>query len=277
MTVNSRVVRSFIACNPEVVDIPLKEGLCIQILPSVADLPKARKYQFAAYLAAEDLLLVWDDDAANLIKRAKAIESELMDLVWMSNQEAEEEEMNEKPNRHTVFELDAESGEAIPEHRSTNLMNSILVAWTLIIVITLLGLAARSLAVEISVDHGYIRLAFLALVPVQIFFTLVCTHVFFRPQLIFPVFRTGHRRLCRSVRWSRTTDAAQLQILLCHMFATTPSRWSSSYHYPMSRVQRRPCRSHRPYSQVNQTSHFDLRTSRRVGKYARQRRRSSDY
>ena len=271
MTVNSRVVRSFVVCNPEVVDIPLKEGLCIQILPSVADLPKARKYQFAAYLAAEDLLLVWDDDAANLIKRAKAIESELMDLVWMSNQEPEEEEMNEKPNRRTVFELDAESGEPIPEHRSTNLMNSILVAWTLVIVITLLGLAARSLAVEISVDHGYIRLAFLALVPVQIFFTLVCTFVFFRPPLILAVLCTSHRRLCRSVRWSSTTDAAQFQILLCHMFATTSSRWPSSYYHPMSCVQRRTCRSHRPHSQVYQTSHFDLRTSGRLGKYARQR------
>ena len=174
MTVNSRVVRSFVASCPNAVDVPLKDGLRVQILPSIIDLPKARKYQFAAFVAAEELLIVWDDDAANLIQRAKAIESELMELIWRGNQEyGEDEETNEKTNRNTVFELDPESGEPIPEERPTNLMNTILVAFTLIIVITLLGLAARSLAVQISVDHSFSRLLFLALVPVQIFFTLV--------------------------------------------------------------------------------------------------------
>ncbi len=176
MTVNSRVVRSFVASCPNAVDVPLKDGLRVQILPSVADFSKARKYQFAAFLAAEELLVVWDDDAANLIKRAKAIESELMELIWRSNHPVDEDEqMNEKALRSTAIDLDPESGDPIPEDRPTNLMNSILVASTLIIVITLLGLAARSLAVEISVDRDYIRLAFLALVPVQIFFTLVCS------------------------------------------------------------------------------------------------------
>ena len=184
MTVNSRVVRSFVASCPNAVDVPLKDGLRVQILHSVADLAKARKYQFAAFLAAEELLVVWDDDAANLIKRAKAIESELMELIWRSNHpEGEDEEMNEKAMRSTVVDLDPESGDPIPEDRPTNLMNSILVAFTLIIVIVLLGLAARSLAVEISVDRGYVRLAFLALVPVQIFFTLVCfTDALFAPD-----------------------------------------------------------------------------------------------
>jgi hypothetical protein len=175
MTVNSRVVRSFVASCPDAVDVPLRDDLRVQILPSVADLPEARKNQFAAFLAAEGLLVVWDDDPANLIKRAKAIESELMELIWRSNQEDDEaDDMNEKgPVRTRATGLDPESGDPIPEDRPTNLLNTILVAFTLAIVITLLGLAARSLAVEISVDHDYVRLAFLALVPVQIFFTLV--------------------------------------------------------------------------------------------------------
>jgi hypothetical protein len=175
MTVNSRVVRSLIASTREAADdIPLKNGLRIQILQSVLDLPRARKNQFAAYIAAEELLIVWDDDASNLVNRAKAIESELMDLIWESGQQEEDGEVkNEKAWRTTVLELDPESGDPVPEERPTNLMNSVLVAFCLAIVITLLGLAARSLAVEISVDHNYLRLSFLALVPVQIFFTLV--------------------------------------------------------------------------------------------------------
>ncbi|KAK5311800.1 hypothetical protein LTR93_011598 [Exophiala xenobiotica] len=56
-------------------------------------------------------------------------------------------------------------------------MNTVLVAFTLIIVIALLGLACRSLAIEIAVDKSYLRLAFLSLVPVQIFFTLFFAQV----------------------------------------------------------------------------------------------------
>ncbi|KAI9874371.1 MAG: hypothetical protein M1823_007701, partial [Watsoniomyces obsoletus] len=144
MTVNSRVVRSFVASCPDAVDVPLRDDLRVQILPSVADLPKARKNQFAAFLAAEGLLVVWDDDPANLIKRAKAIESELMELIWRSNQEGgEDDDTNEKgPVRTIATGLDPESGDPIPEDRPTNLLNTILVAFTLAIVITLLGLAA---------------------------------------------------------------------------------------------------------------------------------------
>jgi hypothetical protein len=175
MTVNSRVMRSIVTSSPDAIDIPMKNGLRIQILPCIDDLARAKKNQFAAFIAEEELLVVWDDNANNLVKRAKAIEAELMEIVWGNDEEDEGEDMIEEKNgiKRKTVELDFESGELIPEYRPTNLMNTILVAFTLIIVITLLGLAFRSLATEIAVDHGYIRLAFVALVPVQIFFTLV--------------------------------------------------------------------------------------------------------
>lgn len=170
MTVNSRLVRTFVASSPEAIDIPLQNGLRLQILPSLNNMPQARKHQSAAFCAAEGLLVVWDDDPKNLVGRAKAIESQVIDMVWHTANEGEgAQPYDEKGD----IQLDSESGEAMLEQRPTNLMNTILVACTLIIVITLLGLAARSLAVEISVDKGFVRLAFLALVPVQIFFTLV--------------------------------------------------------------------------------------------------------
>jgi hypothetical protein len=170
MTVNSRVTRAFVQSSPETREVPLKAGLRIQILPDMHHLPLARKYHFAAFVAAEELLVVWDDNASNLIGRAQAIESALTELVWGNpDDEEEEEEQNEKDEH----QLDPESGDPIPEERPTNLINTILVAFTLVIVIVLLGLAARSLAVEIAVDRNFLRLAFLALVPVQIFFTLV--------------------------------------------------------------------------------------------------------
>jgi hypothetical protein len=175
MTVHSRVIKTFLAWSPNATDVPLMNGLRVQILPTIYDLPRARKHQFAAFLASDALLIVWDDDPSHLLERAEAIESELMKLVWQAGALQETGEVTDEKiiSRVTGFEVDRESGKIISEQRPTNLMNTILVACTLVIIMTLLGLGFRSVAVEVAVDKGYIRLAFLALTPVQVFFTLV--------------------------------------------------------------------------------------------------------
>ena len=171
MTVNSRVIRTYLAWSPDAIDVPLADGLRMQIVPTLDGLPRARKHQFAAFIASERLLVVWDDDPSNIVARASSIESELMQLVWQSGQSSEDSlSIFEKD---PGLDRDTEAGVTVSEHRATNLMNTILVAFTLIIVITLLGMAGRSLTVEIAIDHSYLRLAFLSLIPVQIFFTLV--------------------------------------------------------------------------------------------------------
>jgi heme/copper-type cytochrome/quinol oxidase subunit 4 len=182
MTVHSRVIKTFLAWSPGATDVPLMNGLRIQILPTISALPRARKHQFAAFVASDGLLIVWDDDPSHLMGRAETIESELMELVWKAGapQEAGEANHEKGATRATEFEFDKESGEIFPEQRPTNLMNSILVAFTLVIILTLLGLSFRSVAVEAAVDKGYTRLAFLALTPVQVFFTLV------RSAALFP-------------------------------------------------------------------------------------------
>jgi len=169
MTVNSRVIKTFLQWSPEAVDVPLLNGLRIQILPTIEDLPRARKHQFAAFVASEALLVVWDDEALHLVQRAKAIESELMELVWKTGDTEEEEK---KDANVAVYEIDEESGEIIPEKRGLHLQNTVLVALTLMLIMTTLGAGARQLAIETDSDGTYIRLALLLLTPVQIFFTL---------------------------------------------------------------------------------------------------------
>ncbi|KAK4947938.1 hypothetical protein LTR10_013446 [Elasticomyces elasticus] len=176
MTVNSRVIKTFLAWAPETTDVPLMNGLRVQILPTIQDLPRARKYQFAAFIASESLLVVWDDEPANVVKRANSIEAQLMELVWQTGEAGEHEDISNEKGGNSSVSIDSELGEG-PEDRPTNLMNTILVAFTLIIVVVLLGLACRSLAIEISVDKSYLRLAFLSLVPIQIFFTLFFAQV----------------------------------------------------------------------------------------------------
>src|ERR1700761_7537535 len=155
MTVNSRVIKTFLAWAPEATDVPLMNGLRVQILPTIADLPRARKHQFAAFIAADALLVVWDDDPSNVMKRSTAIESQLMELVWHTGEAGDDEEESNEKGGGVRTSIDSESGDIVAEHRSTNLMNTILVAFTLIIVVTLPGLACRSLAAEIAVDGSY--------------------------------------------------------------------------------------------------------------------------
>ncbi|KAF7954180.1 hypothetical protein EAE96_005311 [Botrytis aclada] len=169
MTVNSRVIKTFLDCSPEAIDVPLLEGLRIQIIPSMEDLPRARKHQFAAFIASEALLVVWDDDALNLIERAKKIQGELMELVWKLEEEIKEEK---KDPDVTTVPVDEETGRPLPQTRALHLQNTILVTLTLILIITTLGLGLRQITIETSVDKHYTRYALLILSPIQIFFTL---------------------------------------------------------------------------------------------------------
>ncbi len=61
MTINSRVVKTLLACSPDATNVPLKNGLRVQVLPSIETLRYARRAQSAAFVAAEGLLVVWDD------------------------------------------------------------------------------------------------------------------------------------------------------------------------------------------------------------------------
>src|SRR5271167_2809990 len=175
MTVNSRVIKTFLQWSPDAVDVPLLNGLRIQILPTVEDLPRARKHQFAAFVASEALLVVWDDEALHLVQRAKAIENELMELVWSTGEPGDE--ITEKGPVTTSYEVDEESGDIIPTERPLHIENAVLVGFTLILVVTTLGAGARQLAIAVAVDGSYLRLALLLLTPIQIFFTLFFAQV----------------------------------------------------------------------------------------------------
>ena len=61
MTVNSRVIKTFLSWSPNAIDVPLKNGLRVQVVPTMDDLVRARKLQFAAFIAHDGLLVVWDD------------------------------------------------------------------------------------------------------------------------------------------------------------------------------------------------------------------------
>ena len=173
ITVTSGTIETFLAYNPTAKTVPLDDrGLSVQIVSTLPDLARAQKMQYAAFVASEGLLVVWDDDPMHIIARADNIEKKLTGLVWASNGSRIIVD-GEKGSRVAVMEVDSETGLVVPQERPTFLLNTVLVAFTLTLIVTVVGAGFREIAIEISVDKNMLRLAFLALTPVQVFFSLV--------------------------------------------------------------------------------------------------------
>ena len=205
--------------------------------------------------------MVWDDDPENIVKRAKSIEDELMDLVWQTGEPEEMEDNNEKKDAMvTTLEIDPESGEVRPEHRSTNLLNTILVGFTMVIVTVMLGAGFREVAIETVIDHNYLRMAFLLLTPVQIFFTLVSNALDLTaiPTDIGIVLFPGHCRVYRSMHWPRSTNANEFQVLFSQEACASSKSFPTSCHDSVPSLQGRSPERHRANRQVHQRSHVDI-------------------
>lgn len=289
MTVNSRIVPNYLSWCPNAVDLPVGEGLRVQVLANVEALPSARKAHCAAFIASKGLLLVWDDskphsqsillvsinsppDPNNVFSRAKRIEKELMALTWEAQVA---DSYNEKdPAGVTGEELDEESGDAVTSERPTHLLNTILVGFTLFLIMIMLGAGFRQIAIEVAVDDWWLRCAFILLTPVQIFFTLVRKT---KPQDQVtvshrkPVLRPSHHRLPSANRRTHQANARELALLLRHPPSPHQRPPAPARHHQVSRVQRRPGRGHRAHGQVAQTSYLDIRDAGCYCEYLRQR------
>lgn len=76
-----------------------------------------------------------------------------------------------QPSAAVDGDFDIESGR--PKERPILLWNAIIVACTLILTLTLMGLGTRALAQEVRVDGSYTRLALIIVIPPEIFISLV--------------------------------------------------------------------------------------------------------
>lgn len=170
MTVNTMVVDTYLSHNPDATEVPLDDGRFVQILASFEDLPRARRHQYAAFIVEESALVVWDDEPLNICTRASGIVKNMTDMVWSGQKIGA---TNEKESAVQVVEVDEESGEIVPQKRRIVLLNSIYVALTIVLIVSVLGAGFREIVIEVAVDKNMMRLAFLALTPIQVFFTLV--------------------------------------------------------------------------------------------------------
>lgn len=178
MTVQTRVMKIFLA-RQNAIHMPLANGLQLQVLPSIEYLPRCQKHQFAAFIQDRQMLIVWDDEPKSLLDRAARIEESLMRMIWGDGEQLYEKQEEKKNINASTVELPdgivtpSELEEAlIVENRPTKLLNSVFVGLTLTLLVAALGSGWRNLAIEVSADGSYTRLALLAATPCQVFVSL---------------------------------------------------------------------------------------------------------
>lgn len=181
MTVSTPVTRTILESTAyvELDHVPMPNGLQVQVLKTMSDLPRCQIHHFAAFLEDLMILVVWDDDPEHLLQRAENLEAKFVRMIWGERGEQTEGDEKDDPKAledgatEVVDPATLEEGTAGQEERPVMFVSSIIVACTICLAVTCMGFGWRRLAMECKVDKTYLRLALLLLAPVQLFFSMV--------------------------------------------------------------------------------------------------------
>ena len=192
ITVSTDVIQTYLN-NIDTLFVPLADGRRIQVLQDISGLARSKKHHFAAFIKQPDpKLIVWHDDPEQVVARAEQIEQLLVANLWRGDAKLEQ---SRPPSPRSaaatpgpdgkpmflppVFRIkekevvaNAEEGQDVEMvfcdlPRKTRLYQSILIGITGLLCLTAIGAGWRYVAIEIQVDKNYMRLAFLVVVPFQ--------------------------------------------------------------------------------------------------------------
>ncbi|EAQ85856.1 hypothetical protein CHGG_07109 [Chaetomium globosum CBS 148.51] len=193
MTVNTPVVRALLDSIIHKTDldyVPLPDGLRVQVLRTMADLPRGQLHHFAAFVEDARMLVVWDDEPEKLLSRVQTLEARFIEIIWGNgDDEGEEDDAGgEKKGGAAVAVQELDPGqleEALAgERRPVRLESAFMVGLTLALWIVCPALGWRWLAYQSVVDGTYLRFALLASAPAQLFVSL-----FFFQSIITSLFQ----------------------------------------------------------------------------------------
>ncbi|KAI4212163.1 MAG: hypothetical protein LQ351_005032 [Letrouitia transgressa] len=181
MTVSTKVI-NLILQRDDLITIPLRDGLQLQILPNIAFLPVCQRYQNAAFIKDQGILVVWGDSPKEVLAKATDIEKQMLH-VFQQGISTFDEKVDEKEGQSVnIVELGPDGGigedgygaeEGVTEKpRPIILIQALLTGISLALVIAALGTGFRWIALEVTVDHSYLRLAFAIVVPIQAWLAL---------------------------------------------------------------------------------------------------------
>jgi len=183
MTVNTRIIKLFLR-RSDVAFVPLDNNLRIQVISNITQLPQCQKHHFAAFVQEPRLLVVWDDDPNEILKRVQDLEDQLISMIW--KEEAHEDDRgtapfngSKQPSRapsmyinQTLQGTNPQDEESLRTSRPIILIQAILTAITLVLLLAAIGSGLRWIAIEIKVDKNWLRLAFVAVIPLQCWLAL---------------------------------------------------------------------------------------------------------
>lgn len=199
--------------------LPVSNGLHLQVLDGMRDLPRCHKHHFAAFIRSPAKLVVWDDHPETVLLRAETLEQMIVRHIWSIIEEEDEDEDDGKPTKRsatpaTMSVMDLEPGEA-EEPRRTKCTSCMIVAASLCLEISCLGLGWRMLALEVAVDRYYLRLLIALASPFTLFLSLVSIiqplqYVSSNPLVLLP----RHHSEPRPAIWSDKLRHHKLKKLL---------------------------------------------------------------
>ncbi|KAL6711095.1 hypothetical protein ACN47E_006970 [Coniothyrium glycines] len=185
----------FDVLEPFETELMFQNGSQIQIFESMADVATSsaiRKFQYAALIRKERLLLVWHDDLGAILSQATEIESRILALVWgtskspftgfdsaiqssanstLDNSSFEYDMFKEKAVEVNSEEVDAdvEKAEGPKESLARPLIftSSIFIGLAMVLILCLVvGLGTRQLILQTMTDKFYPRLLLLLTEPI---------------------------------------------------------------------------------------------------------------
>jgi len=170
MTIKTAVVQTYLK-EWKLPYVPLNNGQQLQVLPNISLLSKSKKHHYAVFIKDIGMLVVWDDEPSSIIHRAEQIEAHLVKSLWADAKEPiDDKSKSPSVNIEATEFSDASSAEEgrTDTPRPTVLYQAFLTAITACLIIFTLSIGWRKIAIEISIDHNYTRLAILAATPLQL-------------------------------------------------------------------------------------------------------------
>ena len=191
-TIRTNVTKVLLA-RDDIDVITLTDDRKMKIYPDIASLIDVDRYMEAALVREQSMLIVWGDSAESCFARAREVQDQMMQ-PFIDGMNAFLEEQAPPPTKKEpgvgVSEVSSEANEDVipgsefdaetmtePPRRPV-LIQSILTGATLFLITAALGTGWKNIVIELMVDHSYIRLAFILVVPLQFWLALVSLIIF---------------------------------------------------------------------------------------------------
>ncbi|KAK9451883.1 glycosyl transferase family group 2-domain-containing protein [Limtongia smithiae] len=198
MMLSFPVVNILIDAQPEdAYDIQIAPDQRIQIVETMRDLLRARRYHYAAFVRRDNCLVIWADDVATVLNLGANLEQLMINAMWETDLVSltrrkklgnsvvppTEPAVSEESTNIEDVNVDLEKNPIAPQ-RPIQLLQCISVMVAFLMIFTFSGLMLKAAAMEIKAIGGYYRIAVVVYIPVvaclAAFFVIVVSQIIFR-------------------------------------------------------------------------------------------------